>query len=362
MPVRRRSPVGRRRLAKGSSGSMASALRPARSALPTPSANAESSASSYSSIGLRRRPPHPQRHVAQGLEPVAGRRRPPIAQRGLVHGRQPAADGAARGADVQDHLAGQPERPDAGGQRLRRRVRAIEAQLRDALQPLADAGHLDAAPWPAGRPARRRRPPCRGPGRDVPRAAGRRPASPTSRRSVAAVSGAASVVGMCGGWYAGRGRAIVRVAWCRRGRAGLRSGGPSRSSLAMAIVPAVSLTLGPALSAQRLTGPLPPATPRATLEHREPDTIHVPAPDPTIPAVVVDPPPAARARRTERDADRAHRDEDPPRPDPGQVRHARHLGHGHLPGRHDVDGRERHGRHPRQGRRSPRTRPSPWPA
>jgi D-alanyl-D-alanine carboxypeptidase len=56
--------------------------------------------------------------------------------------------------------------------------------------------------------------------------------------------------------------------------------------LALAIVPAVSLTLGPALSAQRLTGPIPPAvSPRATLEHREPDTIHVPAPDPTIPAV-----------------------------------------------------------------------------
>ena len=55
--------------------------------------------------------------------------------------------------------------------------------------------------------------------------------------------------------------------------------------LALAIVPALTLTLGPALSVQRLTGPIPPASPRATLEHREPDTIHVPAPDPTIPAV-----------------------------------------------------------------------------
>jgi D-alanyl-D-alanine carboxypeptidase len=39
------------------------------------------------------------------------------------------------------------------------------------------------------------------------------------------------------------------------------------------------------MSAQRLTGPLPPASPRPTLEHREPDTIHIPAPDPSIPAI-----------------------------------------------------------------------------
>ena len=38
------------------------------------------------------------------------------------------------------------------------------------------------------------------------------------------------------------------------------------------------------------------------------------------------------------------------------------VGHDHLPGRHDLDRRERHGRHPRQGRRSRRTPRSPWPA
>ena len=55
--------------------------------------------------------------------------------------------------------------------------------------------------------------------------------------------------------------------------------------LAIVIVPALTLSLGPVLSAQRLTGPLPQATPSASLAHREPETIHVPAtptPEPTL--------------------------------------------------------------------------------
>jgi CubicO group peptidase (beta-lactamase class C family) len=48
---------------------------------------------------------------------------------------------------------------------------------------------------------------------------------------------------------------------------------------ALAVVPVISLTLGPVQSAQRLTGPLPPALPRATPAREEPAVIHSPAPD-----------------------------------------------------------------------------------
>ena len=49
MPVRRRSPVGRRRVANGRTARSPSASSPARSASETPASNAASSASSYSS-------------------------------------------------------------------------------------------------------------------------------------------------------------------------------------------------------------------------------------------------------------------------------------------------------------------------
>ena len=78
-PVRFRSPVGRARVANGSTTSRSG--RAARSAVGTPSAKALSSASSYSSIALGRGPPDPgagghrERRAASG-RPSDGRRWP----------------------------------------------------------------------------------------------------------------------------------------------------------------------------------------------------------------------------------------------------------------------------------------------
>lgn len=48
---------------------------------------------------------------------------------------------------------------------------------------------------------------------------------------------------------------------------------------ALAVVPVISLTLGPVQSAQRLTGPLPQTMPRATPAREEPTAIHSPTPE-----------------------------------------------------------------------------------
>ena len=105
----------------------------------------------------------------------------------------------------------------------------------------------------------------------------------------------------------------------------------------------VSLTLGPVLSAQRLTGPLPPVTPRATLAHRGAGDHPRPGAGAgaELPCGLVDPAPAAppdgpSATATMRVAlnDRLDRIR-AKYAMPGRLRH------GHLPGRHDLDRGER---------------------
>ncbi len=60
--------------------------------------------------------------------------------------------------------------------------------------------------------------------------------------------------------------------------------------VALVVVP-VSFGLGPVMSAQRLTGPLPPSSPRLTPIDREPSTIHLPAPTslPTVSSIIRQP-------------------------------------------------------------------------
>ncbi len=116
----------------------------ARSSSVTPSAKAASRASSYSSVALvaahHTRVPAGRRRVAQ---PVTGRGRPAVAEDRLADRRHLPADRRGRGSDVEDGLGRQPERRQAGRQGARRRPLAVEAQVRDALEPLPDAGQLD---------------------------------------------------------------------------------------------------------------------------------------------------------------------------------------------------------------------------
>ena len=132
-PVDFRSPVGRFRLAKGRTTVVSGSA--ARSAAGTPSANAASSASSYSSGSVRGGPP--DAHAVERPErpePVTARVRPPVAELGRDPSpRRGRAMDASVGADEEDGLRREPERGEPGGERLREAA----AHRRDEATPRA---------------------------------------------------------------------------------------------------------------------------------------------------------------------------------------------------------------------------------
>ena len=101
---------------------------------------------------IGRGPPDPQvPKVPQEVEPEPGPGGLPVARDRLREPRDPPGHGARRGADEHDRLRRQPEAVQPQLEVLRHRPGAVEAEVRHALQPLADQREVQGGRRQGGR-------------------------------------------------------------------------------------------------------------------------------------------------------------------------------------------------------------------
>ena len=202
-PVDFRSPVGRLRLAKGRTTVVSGSA--ARSAAGTPSANAASSPSSYSSGASVGGPPdtqaieRPERAGASDRPNTAAGRRAPSHPSPRPDGRW-----SVRSSRRTGWSATEARTPRAGGERLRERPLTVETERLRRARSTCRRGSARSARWAAGPGSSMTKTPgpCAGTGR--PQTAGPSAIRPTERSRPAA-----SGVVVIARWYRWAARVIV---------------------------------------------------------------------------------------------------------------------------------------------------------